>query len=428
MFVHISLDISITTAVLFPYPFYLIGRSIIVPLACHSALSLLASIFIFPSTISALFTSRLSETISPLLKTLTLHEHLLSIPLSDPAFAESLTTMRKETTKCEANLVLLAAAGRLLGSDLIYSRFAPADFKAFPAICGKLAARADGMAMYFGLIDPNRDRFLGTGPNKSTYGTPIPTVPSTPRRQMSKEASIEPSNADVDRSSLPPSPRHSVESIQISSAPTSPTKRAYLSHPNHPHSLRFSPRDPLFSGSHSHTHPRAHAPEKHHKHHAHSDLLHHSLTKSRSKRREHAVGVFETQKYLNFEFTRFHDPDESAYTGKLKDLLNEWWEVNRVVRNFLNAISSKHLVIAAHGGLSLVSDWLLNVRSGRVAPIRDGAIQSLLGSRFGKGAKNAEDVRKKSHEEQIANIKRVKEDLSTTLQVFRDETRFGWRF
>jgi hypothetical protein len=86
-------------------------------------------------------------------------------------------------------------------------------------------------------------------------------------------------------------------------------------------------------------------------------------------------------------------------------------------------ISSTPLLVATHSGLSSVSEWLNNVHSGRIAHLRDEAIISLFEFRFRKRAKDSEDARKRSRIEQIADIKKIKEVLSTTLQAFRDETR-----
>ncbi|KAJ2975240.1 hypothetical protein NUW54_g11765 [Trametes sanguinea] len=53
IFACICIDISMTTAVLFPYPYYLVGQVIALPLAFHCALSIIFSALIFPCTITA---------------------------------------------------------------------------------------------------------------------------------------------------------------------------------------------------------------------------------------------------------------------------------------------------------------------------------------------------------------------------------------
>ncbi len=56
--------------------------------------------------------------------------------------------MRTETKKVEGALIPLAAAARLLKSDLIYGRFAPEDFRTFQNLFRRLAGRADGLGVY----------------------------------------------------------------------------------------------------------------------------------------------------------------------------------------------------------------------------------------------------------------------------------------
>lgn len=84
--VDASSDISLTTAVLFPFPFYIVGRTIMLPLALHTALALLGSILIFPSTISAQFTSRLQDVTSTVSRALAHHRDLLKATPGTPEF------------------------------------------------------------------------------------------------------------------------------------------------------------------------------------------------------------------------------------------------------------------------------------------------------------------------------------------------------
>lgn len=300
----------------------MVGQSIILPLILHSALSLIASLIFFPSTLSSLFTTRLVEVIAPLTSSLALHEVLLVSPLTSSDFSKTLAKIRAYTKQCEANLVPLAAAARLLRSDLIYSRFSPADFEVFQSFCRRLAARADGMAVYFSLVDRNREKFLAATMYKRVAETPIPTISQNLKVGLSKADSRNPS-PDRSPASLTDRNYHnqsvlpqssSPESVRNTSSrrfPTTPTpfRSAHFGTPVHPHYL------PL--------HPHPH--ENHH--HLHSDLPYHSLhsvNKNRLKKRESVVGVFETQRYLNLEFTKFHDIDEQEHTEIFMDLLSHW--------------------------------------------------------------------------------------------------------
>jgi hypothetical protein len=326
------IDISLTTAVLFPYPFYMVGQSIILPLVLHSALSLIASLVFFPSTMSSLFTTRLTEVIAPLSSSLSLHESLLVTPLTSSDFSKALAKIRSDTKQSETNLVPLAAAGRLLRSDLIYSRFAPADFEIFQAFCRRLAARADGMVVYFSLVDPNREKFRM---DKSASEMPIHTYSQTPATGLSRANSRDPSpdhrpassndrcweNNDPDQSGLPASStQESIGSTSSRQLPSTPTPTRFSRFNAHSRSHYVSPLHPFpstFRNSHSYSH-------SHEKHYHHSDLLHYSLAKTRARKRESVVGVFETQRYLNLEFTKFHDDNEQEHSALFMDLLSQW--------------------------------------------------------------------------------------------------------
>jgi hypothetical protein len=325
------IDITLTTAALFPYPYYLVGRSISVPITMHSAIALLASIFFFPSSISAMFTTRLSEVLSPMLANLKMHRTLLSDTLSSPSFPANLTAMRSETKKVEAALIPVAAAARLLKSDLIYGRYSPDDFRTFQALFRRMAGRADGLAVYFGLVDPARERFLGTA-----NPTPAGTAPGTPRRGLSRATSRAPS---VERES---DGRHG-DSDGEKASPTSPSRivgSTSLPNTNRPRSTtsadpRTPPKSVTHSRSHSHFHlhnplsrvlsgpsqPHHHPHHHHHHHLLHSSLL--SLARAKAKKPEYAVGTFESQRYLNLEMTRLHDPNEEEYTERTVELLKE---------------------------------------------------------------------------------------------------------
>ena len=69
---------------------------------------------------------------------------------------------------------------------------------------------------------------------------------------------------------------------------------------------------PHHHGPHLHLHLGGHLPHS---------LLHLSFGR---RREERAVGVFESQRYMNLEATRFHDPYADFYTQKAAKLLQDW--------------------------------------------------------------------------------------------------------
>ncbi|KAF8885154.1 hypothetical protein BD779DRAFT_1611982 [Infundibulicybe gibba] len=303
VFACICLVISLTTAALFPFPFYQVGQSIVIPLAFHSAISLIASIVIFPSTISAQFTSRLQIVISPLIKSIELHRGLMQFPLGEDAaavFSAEVTSITESVSQSESALVPLAAAARLLRSDLIYARFSPEDFSQLQKLARRIVGRANGMGMYFTLIDPTRERFPVT---------PGPSVPATPIAVMTPTAGrSRPASVDLNVDAQPEHTRIDADS-------------QYRRH-------------------HSHHH--------HHHHHLLREALHLSIP--RPSKKEHAVGVFESHRYLNLEATHLHDPKADHHTAQTMALLSS---------------SCDGLLGMCHDSLIAVREWLGTVRDGR---------------------------------------------------------------
>ncbi|KAJ6525711.1 hypothetical protein B0H19DRAFT_1223853 [Mycena capillaripes] len=267
------LYISLTTAALFPYPFYqeCTGRAVVLPIAFHSAIALLTSILIFPSTISSQFTTRLTLVLAPLAKSFELHQAVLRKDPYSSEFSATVAAIVTSVAKSEAGLAPLAGSARLLPSDLIYSRFPPADFIALQTVAKRMAVRANGMARYFTLLDPMKEKFPVT-PLPSRGGTPIPGSPVIPR---------------------PPSPprtpiREHTEDMDDDNSPSTPTRRTRHTH------------------HHSHHHSLLHG-------------LHLSLS---SKRNEHVVGVFESHRYLDLE-AHLNHPELEAHTRETTALLSQ---------------------------------------------------------------------------------------------------------
>lgn len=273
------------------------------PVTLFSAVALLVSITIFPSTISTQFTTRLQEVLSPLVESFELHRRVLkSVPHTED-FVEMVASIKTLTERSEANLASLAAAGRLLDSDLIYARFSPEDFYSFQNLARRITARASGMETYFMLIDPLRERFP-ISPGPSVPETPLISVPATPNpicRVPSPEQAIEFQADSVDDRlendlSIPLSRRHPLHASS-SQEPHSPSilyRRSYGTQ-----SLRLNiPR---------------HLPHK---------ILHRKLLRVSTSRNENVVGIFESQRYLNHEASTFRDPDAQAHITQTTALLN----------------------------------------------------------------------------------------------------------
>ncbi|KAG1727012.1 hypothetical protein EDB19DRAFT_1914374 [Suillus lakei] len=231
----ICVDISLTTAALFPYPYYKIGQMIILPLVFHSAISLTISILVFPQSVSALFTT----------------SHLLE-DVTSSVF--SYTQITDAANKAENALPILAAASRLLKIDIVYARFAPTDYDEIHTIVRKLMS--DSLSL----------------PLPPVPATPVHSRPPSPRRDRRTSVTTEEKHASLADQELrdrKPSRHQRPLSSRARAHPTSSTS-------------------PLHS----------HRPYKHsHSHHAHHTLLHSSLMHlalSRAPKRSRETGAFFT--------------------------------------------------------------------------------------------------------------------------------------
>ncbi|KAF9220310.1 hypothetical protein BS17DRAFT_739428 [Gyrodon lividus] len=368
----ICIDISLATAVLFPYPDYKIGQIIMLPLTFHSAVALTLSILLFPSSLSALFTMRLQAVLSPLVSAVREHREHLQQDMSSSDF--SATSIIAAVDKAEGALPLLAAAARLLRLDVIYSRFAPTDYGEIHALTRRLIVRANGMNVYYTFIDPTRERFPIT---------PAPSTPVTPT--MPSHSSSRPPSPDHDRSH-----RHDEKADGHS-----PSDRGLRERSGSHHCRRHSASRPHdFTGSHSHQ--RHHSPSRHStSHHSHHNLLHGSLLHlalSRTPRTESAVGVFESHRYLNLEATHLSHPDSERYTARATELLST---------------SCQDLLQICESTLQGACDWLACVRD----------------NRFNFWVRKEE--KEKIRTERIQKYENLHSELSAALDVFTKQKRLS---
>jgi hypothetical protein len=304
-----------------------IGKVIAIPLAMHSAVALIVSALVFPSSISAHFTDRLQASAAPLITGLELHRTLLRTPTDSPDF--STKGIIVAVNQADGSLANLAAAARLLKIDVIYSRFGPSDFEELHKLMRRLAVRSNGMTVYFTLLDPTRERFPVT-PAPSGPQTPVTTTPSTSR---------------------PPSPDHdnagnfsgSRTPVTVSTNTISLLRRAAEGiHAFAMENLIPKRARTLITVIHGESRSQKH-----------DNLLHNSLLHlaiSRNPKPEHAVGVFESSRYLNLESMRLSHPDSVQTTARITRLLYE---------------SADELIGGCAEALNGVHTWMGQVREGR---------------------------------------------------------------
>ncbi|KAF5346488.1 hypothetical protein D9756_010113 [Leucocoprinus leucothites] len=370
VFACICIDISLTTACLFPFPYYLVGRTIIIPLCFHSALALIGALVIFPSTISHQFTHRLQLFLTPLISSLDDHCKILDTDVRSDEFGSLANSITVAGDSSEGVLISLAASVRLLNNDFSWSRFAPDDFCTFQRLGRRLAGRANGMTVYFTLADPSRDPFPTTpapsGANTPLVpGSPVVSRPPSPVRgegrpklRVQVEDGVVPGSeiqSTIDGGGVvkvvAPGPGESPLLDGAKTPHSTRSRRMFRSRPPSRKPSRSLERmrtggsqtsSPIIATSPHHHHSHLH----HHGHQLHHSLLHLSLG-IRKGGGEHAVGVFESQRYMNLEATRLHDPYGDVYTQRATELLRD------CCTDLLNATKD---------GLTGVRDWLGTVR------------------------------------------------------------------
>lgn len=379
------LDIPLTTAVLFPYPFYQAGTAVVLPIVFHSALALITSLIIFPTTISEQFAEKLQGTISPLIASLKLHRTLLQTPADSPSFVSMAQTIVKTVNQSEAALGPLAGSARLLSSDILYSRFAPNDFCEFQDLSRRFVGRANGLARYFTLIDPTRERFPTT---------PAPSLPNSPLVSSSPQVSSPP-RVSSPRLSSPPQGRllHHRTSVEDDDQGTDSDYVENVARGQ----VSPTPSMLLPVGSHSRPASKHHHTAHHHtahNHHAHQHhLLHKNLLKvatGRVRKQEAAVGVFAIWRYLDIEAARSNDPNSEQHTRKATELLSD---------------SCDDLLRACIDGLVCLNGWLTSVRANHI------------------GFFSKTEVTEAQWQSKITQLKNLRKDIAETLKEFRVNKR-----
>lgn len=137
---------------------------------------------------------------------------------------------------------------------------------------------------------------------------------------------------------------------------------------------------------------RRHSHISHHSH-AHSQLLHslhHLSIHSHHHHREHVVGVFESQRYMDLESTHFSHPLSVFYTERATELLREGCD---------------ELLTANMEALKGLDDWLGWSRMDRWT--------------FWKGG----EKKRRLHQERLVGVRKTRLDLADALERFRKDKR-----
>lgn len=370
----ICLDVCLSTAALFPYPFYKIGKAVVVPVAFHSALAVFASATIFPSTITAQYTQAIGRVMDPLDTFLTNHRKILKMDPSSEEFADAAKALRDLVSKAETGMTPAAVWLRSLTRDIIWGRFSPSDISALQMSMRKIVTRAEGMNIYFTLIDPTREKFPVT-PAPTAPSTPVLTRANTPAHSRSgspvrgrRDRSVDVLDQIPTRDST-----YSMRRRQGGGGASSPLHAAIARHLSH------------LSGRHSHHHRHHHS--GHHDNHMHLSLLELAHALSVRPDSESAVGVFESQRYLTLEATRLSHAQSPEMTAQFTTLLSQ---------------SCDALLDASREGLKSVKEWVTGVRR----------------ADFGGRAKV-----ERARQERLQAIEGMRDRLRDTIEAFRKENR-----
>ena len=221
--------------------------------------------------------------------------------MSMAEYTEKVNAAATSIKASEAALGSLAASARLLKNDLVYGRFSPLDFTAFQRMCRLMSGRTNGLSAFFLLVGVGPGAGIGLGGSGDTPAHTVPDSPvGTPRAVPSRKTSMQ-TMLDDDQekphisSSSPPS------ILPHSSKPPSSFPSLHQRHLNREHS-----HNPLHTSLLSFSHPSYDKP-------------------NRGRETEHAVGTFESQRYLNLEARRLWDPNWEEWTRNALQALGERW-------------------------------------------------------------------------------------------------------
>jgi hypothetical protein len=268
---------AITTAVFMPTPFYTAGLLFFLPMAVQGGISAIATLVIFPRSVSSVFQSRFSGIMDPLVQGMQSTETLFTdardhaLP-SDPdsetdvsELAKRLDTWAEESKKIRVQLLQslsgvapLRALKKYLIVDISYSRLSGNDLKEVFEQLVLLQIRSAGLGLFYDVIVSNArhshlDSAAFTAQNAS--------------RPPSRHASV------VEMAEMGTSQRASLER-----QPHTPNDQD-----SHRHFPFFSSRKSSFGLHQGHAKP------------SHGSLLDHL------RRTQQPVGVYESQRYMDIE-------------------------------------------------------------------------------------------------------------------------------
>ncbi len=167
----ILLNICLTYAPLYPFAFYTLGQSVVVPLALKAAINILLSIVFFPKSVNSQFVERLVAVLNPIAdacgdQVKLLQSSPLDTPSTDvntekPGQASDETKdgfdfefVKNKLAAAEGGMMPMAMASRLLTREISFGLANGDDLKALERMSRSLIAPADGWSYYYSSIKP----------------------------------------------------------------------------------------------------------------------------------------------------------------------------------------------------------------------------------------------------------------------------------
>ncbi len=312
----IALDIMLTYGPLYPFPFYMLGKAFVVPLAIKSAVTIFFSLVFFPKSTNSQFVERITAILRPITQAMVDQRELLKKSPLDEEFDFQL--VHNLLNKAEAGLAPLQMSSRLLKRELSFGVASGSDLQKLEILTRKLLPSCDGLAYYLALIsaDMKHEHFPRTPGAESRVTTPHASRPGTPM------ASRPPTR--------PPSPHRTESSSPASEAVAQPTSKA----PSRPTASRrmSSQTGEAHDSSSSLHHGRG---RDHQQHSLLQSILHgrgahgrHTPDSASNRfsfapRHEHApVGTWESLRYAEVE-THLHPTANDGYSEQMMRLIGE---------------------------------------------------------------------------------------------------------
>lgn len=237
----LALDIFLTDIPLFPYPNYLVGKAVLLPMAIKSAVTLIVSVVFFPKSVNSLFVDRIVLVLKPLSAAIRAQEEMFKSSPLDPEF--DFLRVRTTIGQSERAIPLVAAATRLLSREISFGLASGEDLRTVERHVRALVAPANGWAQYFALLqrDLRIGHFTSDAPAQEKSKSATHTAPHTappsrpPSRPPSPSAPGTPRHSHSRPPSRPGTPRLETSTEQGTPHPSRPSSIYRHGHHHHHH-------------------------------------------------------------------------------------------------------------------------------------------------------------------------------------------------